>query len=93
VPRVKQLAPPLTEKEAEIVELVLSREISRVRSPDYEIIDVDPFAGYPPSVRRRLVDRLINAHAKVEREIAQARSVPAIATTPVADSDVVTSVA
>ena len=81
MPRVKQVSPTLTEKEAELVEAVVTRELMRVQDPDYEIIGRDPFDGHPPSVRRRLVERLERAQTKLQLAIrGAAYTVPAIAT-------------
>lgn len=94
MPRVRQLAPTWTEKESELVEKILSREFDRVRGygpgEDYIIIDDDPFDGHPPSVRRRLIERLQRAHEKLRTALG---ITPAIATTPETETDIVTEIA
>ena len=93
MPKVKQVSPTLTEKEAELVRAVVFRELRRVQGGDYEIIEPDPFEGHPPSVRRRLVDRLGRAHDKLQEAINPVQYLPAIATTPEKGTDIITEIA
>lgn len=90
MPKVRQLAPTWTEKESELVLKIISRELTRVAAPGFEVIDGDPFEVNAPSVRRRLVDRLHRAHEKLSAALGHT---PAIATTPVTESDIITEIA
>lgn len=97
MPKVKQLAPTWTEKESELVEKIISRELGRLGyGYDFEIVEPDPFEVRAPSVRRRLVDRLARAHDKLRTALGLPtpafEMVPAIATTPEKETDIQTEI-